>query len=69
MFPGIKRLLVYKNQLTEVVPLNMLNGIEHIDLSRNNLVNLDNVNFSSLRTLKSLGMSSFSLLSQPIYHS
>jgi Leucine-rich repeat (LRR) protein len=69
MFPGIKRLLVYKNQLTEVVPLTMLNGIEHIDLSRNNLVNLDNVNFSSLRTLKSLGMSSFSLLSQPIYHS
>ena len=57
VFPNIRILTVYQNLITEVPPLEVFKNIETLNLASNKLNNLDQVDFSFLKTLKTLDLS------------
>jgi len=66
IFPNIRRLLAYNNKLRTVPSLGTYRRLEHLDMSRNFIVDLGAVNFSLLGSLRTLDLSKNNLTALPV---
>ena len=65
MFPSIRRIIAYRNFLTEIAPLDAFLYLEVLNLANNKLDNLDQVDFGLLKTLKVVDLSRNSFVCLP----
>ena len=65
IFPKLKKIMAFKNKLVSLPSFSTYERLEYLDISRNSINDLSNIQFLILKSLKSLDVSRNSLIELP----